>query len=181
MHRKKLSIWAVLTACSIILFGCAGKSSQSELGSRFPEKMDSSQLQGAIVAVECASYTGNISMDRAQAISLAKLSLAEKIRKKIKALEEYYWNQVAPNASTGSLFDSEQVVKKHIKKARVVKSDTVRMQGNKLICIHSALDSQATKKLFKDLIEQSGAELNSRDKKELYKEFRSKGFPENGN
>ncbi len=177
MQKKSIIMLSLLLALGLFFFGCAGKSEQAGLKSDLPNWVLNPKIEGGIAAAECSKWTGDISMDKAEATALARATLAKQIDTKVQAMDKTYKRKVSTEEGTsmGSTFESvsKQVAKQHLKGAHVQKVKKVKIDGKKQLCVLCVLDPQATEKLFKDIVKQSSADLDPQDERVLYEEFKA--------
>ncbi|MFW6414995.1 MAG: hypothetical protein ACOCZ2_01645 [Thermodesulfobacteriota bacterium] len=177
MQKKYIVILGFLFAMGLLFSGCAGKSEEGP-NSDLPGWILSPEVEGGIAAAECVRWTGDFSMDKAEATALGRATLAKQIDTKVQAMDKTYRRKISTEegTSTGGTFESvsKQVAKKHLKGSRVKKVDTVEIDGKKQLCVLCVLDPGATKKLFKDILKQSGTDLSPQDESVLYEEFKAK-------
>jgi len=177
MRRKTIIMLVACAAIALILIGCAGKSDWDETRSDMPDWILNPNIEGGIAASECARWSGDFSMDKAEATALARATLAKQIDVQVQAMDKTYKRKVGTEKgqSTGSVFESvsKQLTQKHLKGAHVKRVDKISIDGEKQLCVMCVLDPQATEKLFQDIVEQSETKLDPREERVLYEEFRS--------
>ncbi len=65
-------------------------------------------IEGGIAAAECSTWSGDFSMDKAEATALARATLAKQIDTKVQAMDKTYQRRVRANdkTTTGTTFES---------------------------------------------------------------------------
>ena len=173
----KIFLFAILAA---FLVGCASKgpSNTSSGNVQLPDWIANPKVEGGIATAECSQWSGDISMDKAEAAALARATLVKQIDTKVQAMDKTYKRKVGTEKgqSTGSVFSSvsKQVAKQHLKGARVIKQEIVDIGEKKQLCVLMSLNPQKTKKMFNDIVKKSSAKVDPRDKRQLYEKFKAK-------
>ncbi|MDY0362736.1 MAG: hypothetical protein RBR08_14895 [Desulforegulaceae bacterium] len=172
-----------LIVCSLVLFagafffsGCAEKSVE-KAGIDLPGWVLDPTVEGGIASTECVIYTGDISLDKAEAVALARADIAKQIDVKVKAMDKTYQNKVKTKdgVAAGGVFESvsKQIAQQQLKGARAIKMDLIEIDGKKQWCVMVALDPTLTDRLFKNIVKESGANLDPQDEAVLYQEFKA--------
>jgi len=173
----KIFLFAILAA---FLVGCASKgpSNSSSGNAQLPDWMANPSVEGGIATAECSKWSGDVSMDKAEAAALARATLTKQIQTKVQAMDKTYKRKVGTEKgqSTGSVFSSvsKQVAQKQLKGARVIKQEIVEIGDNKQLCVLMSLNPKKTKKIFNNIVKKSSAKVDPKDKRQLYEEFKSK-------
>eukprot|EP00767_Chilomastix_cuspidata_P007135 gnl/Chilomastix_cuspidata/7712.p1 GENE.gnl/Chilomastix_cuspidata/7712~~gnl/Chilomastix_cuspidata/7712.p1 ORF type:complete len:192 (-),score=16.70 gnl/Chilomastix_cuspidata/7712:13-588(-) len=177
MMRKLVLFSLILVAGSFFLFGCAPQQQPEKKGIDLPMWVLNPTIEGGIASTECVVYTGDISLDKAEAVALARASLAKQIEVKVKAMDKTYQRKVKTKdgVAAGGVFESvsKQVAQQYLKGARAIKMDLIDIEGKKQWCVMVAMDPSITEKLFKNLVKESGANLDPQDESVLYEEFKA--------
>ncbi|PIE75366.1 MAG: hypothetical protein CSA18_00325 [Deltaproteobacteria bacterium] len=176
---KKFGLISVLFIAGIVLLsGCTSSKSEPEpKGIDLPAWILNPTIEGGLASTECVVYTGDISLDKAEATAVARASLAKQIEVKVKAMDKTYQRKVKTKegVAAGGVFESvsKQVASQYLKGSRVIKMDLIEIDGKKQWCVMVALDPSLTEKLFKNIVKESGANLDPQDESVLYEEFKA--------
>lgn len=176
MFKKLMKLTMAMAACAVMLTACGG-SKMGKSNIDLPDWVINPTIEGGIASTECVMYTGDISLDKAEAIALGRASLAKQLEVKVKAMDKTYQRKVKTKdgVSAGGVFESvsKQVAKQHLKGARAIRMDLIEIDEKKQWCVMVALDPGMTEKLFKNLVKDSGANLEPQDESVLYEEFKA--------
>jgi len=177
MLRKLVSCAMILFVSAIFVTGCGPQKKEEKPALDLPMWVINPTIEGGIAATECVVYTGDISLDKAEAVALARASLAKQIDVKVKAMDKTYQSKVKTKdgVAAGGVFESvsKQVAKQELKGARAIKMNIVEIDGKKQWCVMVAIDPTVTDRLFKKIVKKSGANLNPQDEQVLYQEFKA--------
>lgn len=178
--RKFLSCCLILVAGMLFITGCTNTTTgntPAKPSIDLPMWVLNPTIEGGIASTECVIYTGDISLDKAEAVALARASLAKQIDVKVKALDKTYKRKVRTKdgVAAGGVFESvsKQVTQQHLKGARAIKMDLIEIDGKKQWCVMVAMDPAVTESLFKNLVKESNVNLSPQDEGVLYEEFKA--------
>ena len=163
---------------ALLATGCASTEKKQDIAG-VPNWVTSPSYKDGIAATECVPKSNNFSLDRKEAVANARQALAQQINLKVKAMDKTYQRRTraeGEKASTGSTFESvsRQVTQTNLNGSRVVKTGYVDLGGTKNMCVMVAFGDSEMQKIFDDLIEASGREVNAQDEDILYQEFKAK-------
>ena len=172
--KKFLPIIAALTlsACS------STEKSQSE-----PLAKDDSVPSWVLLPVSdnglasssCVPWSGNMSIDRAQALAAARADLAQQIQIKASVMDKLYLRKTQSNTefNSGGTFEqvSKQVAQQSLVGAIPQEVAFAKLDGAKQLCTFVVMTN--TKETFSNLIEQSGKRLDPSSRAALYEEFKT--------
>lgn len=177
MLKKMVSFGFILFASISLLTGCSTTEKSEKPKVDLPMWVLNPVIEGGIAASECVVYTGDIGIDKAEAVALGRASLAKQIEVKVKAMDKTYQRKVKSKKgiAVGGVFEtvSKQIAKRDLQGARAIKFDVINVGGKDQLCVMVALDPTLTEKLFKNLVKESGADLNAQDESALYEEFKA--------
>lgn len=177
-HRKS----AIALGISLALAGCASAPpappTPQKPVSVLPSWVANPTIEDGIAASECVPWTGDMSLDRAEAVAKARADLAKQIEIKVKAMDKTYGRKVktAQGVATGGVFEtvSKQVTQKMLNATQVNKQDIVDIAGKQHLCAVVVFGREATKRLFENLIQDSDvAQISSQDEAALFEEFKA--------
>jgi hypothetical protein len=170
-HLLSLSAIVLLTACSN-----SNPVEDTAVGN-IPTWILNPQIEDGIAVSECVLWSGNMSIDKQQAIANARTALAQRIETRVSALDKTYRDkvEVASGVESGSTFSSvsKQVTQQTLVGTTPVKADIVNIAGKDNLCVLVAIGQQATKNVFEELIKASQRPMNAEQKDVLYQEFKA--------
>lgn len=128
-----------------------------------------------LAASACVPWSGNMAVDKAQAVAVARASLAQQIQLKAQVMDKMYMRRTDAEGATSSGGSFEQVSKQIADNSLVgsVPKEVAfaKLDNRKQLCV--LVDMPATDKAFDNLVQQSGRKLNPMSKQALYEEFRA--------
>ena len=171
VHLLTLPALALLTACSN-----SNPAQETTVGS-IPSWILNPQIEDGIAVSECVLWSGNMSIDKQQAIANARTALAQRIETRISALDKTYRDkvEVASGVESGSTFSSvsKQVTQQTLVGTTPIKTDIVNIAGKDNLCVLVAIGQQATKNVFDELISAAKRPMNAQQEDVLYQEFKA--------
>jgi len=171
IHLLSLPAIALLAACS-----SNSPTEETAVGS-IPSWILNPQIEDGIAVSECVLWSGNMSIDKQQAIANARTALAQRIETKVTALDTSYRDKVetADGVVSGSTFSSvsKQVTAQTLVGTTPTKVDVVNIAGKDNLCVQVAIGQQATKSVFDELVNAAKLPMNAEQKDVLYQEFKS--------
>jgi hypothetical protein len=164
-------------SAALLAAGCASTDKEKQDIAGVPNWVTSPSYKDGIAATECVPKSANFSLDRKEAVANARQALAQQIDLKVKAMDKTYQRRTRgeEKTATGSTFESvsRQVTETNLNGSRVVKTGYVDLGGQKNMCVMVAFGDSEMQKIFDDLVEASGKELNAQDEDVLYQEFKA--------
>lgn len=170
------------TIAMVVLSGCAtqesGKtttqaSTNAKSDNAIPEWVMNPASANGYAASNCVSFSGNFSVDRNHAVSLARNTLAQNMDLKASVLEKTYqkMDSAAGSTSTGTSFEqvAKQISSVSIKQSQVEKVDMVKIAGTDQVCALVTIPKVESEKAFDNVI--ATGSIDPDDKDALYKEF----------
>lgn len=123
-------------------------------------------------ASNCVIASGNFSVDRNHAISLARNTLAQNLETKVSVLEKSYQkiNNSIDGKTSGTSFEqiSKKITNTSIKKSHVEQVSLVEIAGVEQVCALVMMPLNETEMMFDRALP---ADIDPTDKASLYKEF----------
>ena len=173
----KLMNVAMILGGTLLLGACESLPDVNETMSDIPQWILNPEVEDAIAASDCVTYSGNISLDQRMATANARLTLAQQIETRVESLDKTYASRTDADGdtATGNTFSSvsKQITQQTLNGSRVVKSDIVKITGKEHYCVMVALSPTVTKDLFSALIKNSKRPVTAQDEKFLYQEFKA--------
>jgi hypothetical protein len=177
MIKKLIVCSLIVCAGAFFLSGCAAEKKVEKPGIDLPMWVLNPTVEGGIASTECVIYSGDISLDKAEATALARADIAKQIDVKVKALYKTYQRKfkTKDGVSAGGVFESvsKQIAQQQLKGARAIKMDLIEIDGKKQWCVMVALDPALTERLFKSIVKESNVNLDPQDESVLYEEFKA--------
>ena len=133
--KKVLKYGSTLLLTSI-LAACSSTSSVNSGGTDdIPEWVLNPSVDNGIAAATCVVWSGNLSIDKAQATSLSRTALAQQIETQVRALDKTYLDKVEVDSGTqaGSTFTqaSKQLAEQTLVGSRVSRTEFAEFDGKK--------------------------------------------------
>ncbi len=173
----------ILTAAigALVLSGCASQGEQIEKAKidtnttgNVPNWILNPTSANGFAASNCVESSGNFSIDRNHAVSLARNTLAQNLDIKVSVLEKNYQkiNSTVDGQSAGTSFEqiAKQISNTSIQKSQVENISLVEIDGAKQVCALVVMPTIESEKLFNSALTASSS-IDPTDKASLYKEF----------
>jgi hypothetical protein len=170
---------AGLCAVAALLAACGSKptaSPSSAASSGWPSWVLQPEAAGGVAAAECVEASGNLSLDRSQAASAARVTMARNLEVNIQASDELTAGktvQGGKSQSTQSFKSSAKVLtEKALANTRVTRIEEVVVNKAPWLCAEVALDSAGTRSLVKQAVETTGTQATPDVEEMLLQQFR---------
>ena len=170
------------TIVTLLLSGCATQESGKVAAQESINIKPTNAIPGWVMnpvsangyaASNCVAFSGNFSVDRNHAVSLARNTLAQNMDLKASVLEKTYqkMDSAAGTTSTGTSFEqvAKQISSVSIKQSQVEKVEIVNIAGTDQVCALVTIPKVASEKIFDNVI--ATGSIDPDDKDALYKEF----------
>lgn len=171
IHLLSLPAIVLLSACS------SSEPTQQTVLGEIPSWILNPQVEEGIAVSECVLWSGNMSIDKQQAIANARTSLAQRIETRVSALDKTYRDkvEVASGVESGSTFSSvsKQVTQQTLTGTNPIKTDIVKIADKDNLCVLVAIGQESTKAIFDGLVNASERPINAEQKDILYQEFKA--------
>lgn len=162
---------AAAASLAVVLAACSSK----EPAPKYPAWVLNPIVEDGIASAQCVKASSSISTDRAQAIALARVDLAQQIGVNIKAMDKTFQEKVETNDQVvnGSTFSSvsKQLTQQSLQGARAIKVEYAKEDSE--LCVLVSLGAKSTKELFDNIVKESSRKMNPRDEAVLYQEFKA--------
>ena len=173
---KKLIIATAVV--STLLAGCASKPEvKVEAAPEMPEWVMNPFIENGIADTVCVNDSGVMSVDKNQAVALARAGIAKQIQVSAQAMDETYQRKVQTSGenNTGQTFESvsKQVADQKLAGSRPKKVKYVDNNGTRQLCVMVTVEKEATEAIFKGLMSAADQQLSAQDEKVLYEEFKA--------
>ena len=172
---KKLAI-TLLTAA--LMTGCASqdRKNKGELAST-PDWILSPQIENGIAESACVIWSGNIAIDKDEASHIARDRLAKQIELRSAGMTKAFSDKTTTSngLNTGTTFESvsRQIYDQTLKGTKPTKAGIFIIDAKKNFCVMVEVDPDKTKKLYKNIVAASGAQLNADDDAVLFQQFKA--------
>lgn len=161
------------------LASCSSSSADSDKGDfgdmDIPEWVLMPSVEDGIAATECVNWSGDFSVDRAEATALARAEIVRQIGIKASALDKTYQEKVKTSGkvAVGGTFTSasKQVSQAYLRGTKAIKVKPILIDDKKKLCVMVTLSKQ--QEFFKEILNQSGAKVSPADQDVLYQEFKA--------
>lgn len=168
----------VLSLSAIAFLGaCAGTPQEETSVGSIPSWILNPQVEDGIAVSECVLFSGNMSIDKQQAVANARASLAQRIATRVSAMDKSYRDkvEVASGVESGSTFSSvsKQVTQQTLSGTNPVKTDIVKIADKDNLCVLVVVGQESTKDIFENLLEKAQLPMSAQQKDVLYAEFKT--------
>ena len=185
--NKRFHTPAAIAVC-VILASCASvpkEISKPDPSSGLPDWVANPTIEDGIASSECVPWSGDMSLDRAEAVAKARADLTKQIEIRVKAMDKTYARKVktAGGITTGGTFEtvSKQVANRNLNASQVNKVGMVDINGTQHLCAMVVFGREVNKQIFEDLISASQVtpQISPQDESVLWEEFKAyKGHQE---
>lgn len=172
-QRTILSLAAVtlLAACS-----SQPKNESTSVGD-IPSWVLNPHVDDGIAVSECVLWSGNMSIDKQQAVTNARTALAQRIETKVTAMDKSYRDKVEAKSGveSGTTFSSvsKQVTEQALVGTTPLKTDIVKIAGKDNLCVLVAIGQESTKAVFDALVKKANKPMSAKQEDILYQEFKA--------
>lgn len=171
IHLLSIPAIVLLSACS-----SSNPTEETTVG-KIPSWILNPQVEDGIAVSECVLWSGNMSIDKQQAMANARTSLAQRIETRVSAMDKTYRDkiEVASGVESGATFSSvsKQVTQQTLSGTTALKTDIVKIAEKDNLCVLVAIGQQSTKTVFDELIAAAARPMNAEQKDVLYQEFKA--------
>ncbi len=166
-----LSTIVLLTACS------SSEPVQETAVGDIPGWILNPQIDDGIAVSECVLWSGNMSIDKQQAVANARTSLAQRIETRVSAMDKTYRDKIEASSGveSGTTFSSvsKQVTQQTLVGTNPIQTDIVNIADKTNLCVLVGIGQQSTQAIFEQLISASERTVNAQQKDILYQEFKA--------
>jgi PBP1b-binding outer membrane lipoprotein LpoB len=166
---------------AVFLSGCASQSAsentakiETNKGSNVPAWVLNPTSANGFAASNCVTASGNFSIDRNHAVSLARNTLAQNLDIKVSVLEKNYQkiDTTVDAQVAGTSFEqiAKQITNTSIQKSQVEQVSLVNVGGVDQVCALVVMPKIESEKMFNTAV-TADANVDPSDKAALYKEF----------
>ncbi|MDB4838009.1 hypothetical protein OAH87_06030 [Marinomonas sp.] len=167
----------LLSLISAGIVGCSSNDVQETSIGDIPEWVMAPNIENGIAVSDCSIYSGNLSIDRKQAIANARVLLAAEIEAKVESLDETYTDksQIGDSSASGTSFSSvsKQYVNQTLTGSRTLKTDIIDIDGRNNVCVMVGIEEGKTKELFDAIVKASDRQLSAKSEDVLYQQFKA--------
>lgn len=172
ISKKKLFAFAA----AAVLASC-GSVPEKEQAASIPSWILNPTIDDGIAATECVNFSGNMNIDKAQAVASARANITKQINVKVQAMDKTYARktETADKLVTSNVFESvsKQLAQQSLVGSRPEKVEILEIAGKQQLCAMVTLKPAITEKLFQDIIKNSGEKIAAQDESILFEEFKA--------
>jgi len=172
---------SIVAAACLFLGACSNtheqKSIMLESTDSVPNWVLNPNVDNALAAASCVPWSGNLSIDKAQSLAMARAEIAQQINLKVSVLDKMYQRKLEADdrQNIGGTFEqvSKQISQQTLVNTKAAKVEFAKIDGKKQLCTLVTLSENKSDLLFEQLVGKSGANIDPTSKAALYEEFRS--------
>ncbi|KPU83600.1 hypothetical protein JI57_00780 [Psychromonas sp. PRT-SC03] len=161
-----------------LLGACSSNTIEETSVGDIPSWILNPQVEEGIAVTECVLFSGNMSIDKQQALANARTALAQRIETRVSALDKSYREkiEVKTGVQSGSTFSSvsKLVTEQVLVGTTPLKMDITKIAGKDNLCVLMGIGESSTKVLFENLVKKADRPLNANQEDVLYQEFKAK-------
>lgn len=177
MTMKRLNQSLALLSV-VILAGCTSQQEKTESNIGLPNWVVSPQADDGLADSACVSYSGHFTIDRDQAVALARNALVQQIEVRAASLTKTYANRTdtVEGTNVGANFESNarQLAEATLRGTKAERVDLFEVEGEKQLCALVVLSKHKTDDLASRILDNSGASLSNDDEQVLREEFKAR-------
>lgn len=162
---------------SVGIVGCSTSGIQETSIGDIPEWVMSPNIENGVAVSDCVIFSGNMSIDRKQAIANGRTLLAAEIESRVESLDETYTdkNQINNESTSGTSFSSvsRQYVNQTLSGSRTLKTDIIDIDGKNNLCVMVGIEEGKTKELFDTIVKASNRKITPDNEDVLYQQFKA--------
>ncbi len=156
-----------------VLAACASKPASSP----WPAWVLQPDAAGGVAAAECVESSGNLSLDRTQAASMARVTLARNLEVNIQSSDELIASKTGAQASQTFRSNARLLSEKALTNTRVSRLEEVSAGKGKWLCAEVTLDSAGTRSLVKEAVATTNTTASADVEEMLLQQFRRRSVP----
>lgn len=172
-HKKNF----VTASLALILVACGSAPVEESKTVNIPSWILNPTIENGLAATECVNFSGNMNIDKTQAVASARANLTKQINVKVKAMDKTYSRktEAGDKLVTSNVFEtvSKQLAEQALVGTRPEKVEILEVVGKQQLCVMVTLKPTVTEKLFKDIIKDSGQNVAAQDEAILFEEFKA--------
>ncbi len=149
----------------------------SQPASPWPSWVLQPEAAGGVSAAECVEASGNLSLDRSQAATAARVTMARNLEVNIQASDELYTSKTGKQSSQSFKSSAKVLTEKALANTRVTRIEEVTAGKGKWLCAEVSLDASGTRSLVKQAVETAGAAPSADVEEMLLQQFRRRSVP----
>lgn len=166
-----------LSAIALVVACGSNPDKPNPVTETIPDWVLNPVIEDGLVSTECVNWSGNMNIDKAQAVASARAEITKQIDVKVKAMDKTYARktETSDKLVTSNVFESvsKQLAQQSLSGSRAEKVDIVKIAGKQQLCAMVTLKPAVTKMLFKDIIKSSGVQVSAQDESILFEEFKA--------
>lgn len=174
----KNAIRLLAPLCLVALIGCSTQQQEkitTNIG--LPNWVISPQVEDGLADSACVPYSGHFTIDRDQAIAMARNGLVQQIEIRAASLTKTYASRTDTTGGTnvGANFEvnARQIAEATLRGTKATRVDVFDISGQKQLCAQVVLSEQKLDDIAEQIIARSGATLSNADKAVLREEMKA--------
>lgn len=174
---KKLSLLITVG----LMAGCAAQPTQlvqpqvSESANSIPQWVLNPTAEDGLASSACVPWSGQMTVDRAQAIAAARAGLSQQIEIKASVLDRLYMRNTTSDgrSNQGGTFEqvSKQVSSQTMQGTVAREIAMTQINDQDMLCAYVVMPH--TREVFDTVVEGSNRQLDPTSREALYEEFRT--------
>jgi hypothetical protein len=132
---------------------------------------------GGVAAAECVESSGNLSLDRTQAATAARVTLARNLEVNIQGSDELLTSKTGAQSSQTFRSSAKALTEKALTNTRVSRVEEVSAGKGKWLCTEVTLDSAGTRSLVKEAVAKTNTTASADVEEMLLQQFRRRSVP----
>jgi hypothetical protein len=173
-EMRKNMLLVAFSACAVLFFQACSSSAPVAKKGELPDWVLLPVVEDGIASAECVNWSGNISIDKAEAEAIARSRISFQLTTKAQAMDKYYGEKISTGADARSqgrfVTVTKQKTESVLRNSRAIKAEPVTVAGERKLCVMVAITQ--SKKVFEDIIDDAGVDLTQQQEQELYLEFK---------
>ncbi|MBX3622945.1 MAG: hypothetical protein KF891_23490 [Rhizobacter sp.] len=162
-----------LGGAAALLAACAGQppAAPSAAKSPWPSWVLQPESPG-VAAAECVEASGNLSLDRTQAATAARVTLARNLEVNIQASDELVAAKTGAQATQSFRSSAKVLTDKALTNSRVTRLEEVEVGKGRWLCAEVSLDAAGTRSLVKEAVAATHTTASAEVEEMLLQQFR---------
>jgi hypothetical protein len=173
--NRTITIVAILAIST--LAGCASSGAQQSAATRsLPTWVTAPYIEEGFIDTQCVTNNAPMGTLKTKAVTQARAELAKQIEVQVKAMDKAFTEMTEEGdvATYGSSFESvtKQVTSKALVGTRATKVEYVDFpDGSQQLCALVEIRPDIAKKIYAQIMDESGRELSPEDDAVIWQEF----------
>ncbi len=166
-----------LAGVAAVMAACGSQPAAPSSVSGWPAWVLQPEAPGGVAAAECVEASGNLSLDRTQAASAARVTLARNLETNIQSSDELLSTKTGAQASQTFRSSAKLLSQKALTNTRVSRLEEVSAAKGKWLCAEVTLDAAGTRSLVKEAVATTNTTASADVEEMLLQQFRRRSVP----